>query len=450
MRNCTKVLWGSLGLWIWAANGLAGPCAPWVSRVVSVQGIVEVKRLKESGWSRVKLQDQFCAGDSVRAELHSRAGLLLRNETLLRLDQGTTLILPELAEEDSAWLNLLRGALHFISNIPYRLKVKTPFVNAAIEGTEFAVRVTDSDAKVWVVEGEVLVENRQGSIRLGSGEAALAESGKAPVPYLRIKPRDAVQWALYYPPIIDYRPGGLADSERQRAIGLYRTGQIPAAIEILESIPDDSRDSSFFTQRAALLLSVGEVESARRDIEQALALAPGSGTPLALQSIIELTRNDKQKALSLAEKAVQMEPRSSTPLVALSYSRQAAFDIEGAKESIQKALELAPDDPLAWARLAELQLSTGELDEALESARKAEALDPDLSHTQMVLGFARLLQIDIDEAKESFDKAIVLDPSAPLPRLGLGLAKIREGDVEEGTKDIEIAAVLDPENSLVR
>ncbi|MCI0655171.1 MAG: FecR family protein, partial [Methylococcaceae bacterium] len=178
MRNCTKVLWGSLGLWIWAANGLAGPCAPWVSRVVSVQGIVEVKRLKESGWSRVKLQDQFCAGDSVRAELHSRAGLLLRNETLLRLDQGTTLILPELAEEDSAWLNLLRGALHFISNIPYRLKVKTPFVNAAIEGTEFAVRVTDSDAKVWVVEGEVLVENRQGSIRLGSGEAALAESGK--------------------------------------------------------------------------------------------------------------------------------------------------------------------------------------------------------------------------------------------------------------------------------
>ncbi|MGH8550680.1 MAG: tetratricopeptide repeat protein, partial [Methylococcales bacterium] len=259
-----------------------------------------------------------------------------------------------------------------------------------------------------------------------------------------------MQWALYYPPIIDYRPGTAGGPERQRAVSLYRTGQISAAIQVLNTIPDGARDTSFFTQRAAILLSVGEVESARNDIEQALALTPNSGTPVALRSIIELTRNNKEEALSLAEKAVKLEPDSPTSRVALSYARQAAFDIEGAQESIEKAVELSPDDPLAWARLAELELSTGELDEALEAAQKAEALDPALSHTQMVLGFARLLQIDIEEAKESFNKAIELDPSAPLPRLGMGLAKIRQGDVEGGTKDIEVAAVLDPENSLIR
>ncbi len=357
MSSYPKVLWGSIGLWIWAANAVAGPCAPWVTLVVSVQGIVEVKRVKESAWSRVKVQDQFCAGDSIRADIHSRAGLLLRNETLLRLDQGTTLILPDFVEEDSAWLTLLRGALHFISNVPYRLKVKTPFVNAAVEGTEFAVRVSDTDAKVWVVEGQVLVENPQGSIRLGPGKAAVAEAGKAPAPYLKITPRDAVQWALYYPPIIDYRPAVLLDARRQRAAALYRGGQIPAAIETLNSIPESARDSQFFTQRAAIVLTVGQVESALGDIDQARALSPESGAPVALQSIIELTRNDKEKAFSLAESAVKLEPQSPTPFVALSYSRQAAFNIEGAKESIQKALELAPDDALAWARLAELELS---------------------------------------------------------------------------------------------
>ena len=450
MISFARVLCGLVLLCIWTANGFAAPCAPWVTRVVSIEGTIEVKRLKQGGWSRIQLNEQFCAGDSIRAAIHSRAGLLLRNETLLRLDQGTTLVLPQLHEEESAWLELVRGAVHFISNVPYRLKIKTPFVNAAIEGTEFAVRVSEADTKVWVLEGKVRVDNSQGSISLGPGDAAVAEAGKPPVAYLKIKPRDAVQWALHYPPIIDYRSSTVVDPQRQRAVTLYRTGQIPAAIEALNSVPETARDSSFFTQRAALLLTVGQVQSAQKDIDKALALSPNSGAPRALQSIIALTQNDKAKALSLAQEAVKLEPKSPTPQVALSYAQQAAFDIEGARESIKKALELAPDDPLAWARLSELELSSGELDDALDAAKKAEALDPELSRTQMVLGFARLMEIDIDEAKESFTKAIALDPSAPLPRLGMGLAKIRQGDVEEGRRDIEVAAVLDPENSLIR
>jgi len=450
MISFARVLCGLGVLWLWTATVIAAPCAPWVTRVVSIEGTIEVKRQKQGGWSRIQLNDEFCAGDSIRADIHSRAGLLLRNETLLRLDQGTTLVLPQFHEEDSAWLELVRGAVHFISNVPYRLKIKTPFVNAAIEGTEFAVRVSEADTKVWVLEGKVLVDNSQGSISLGPGDAAVAEAGKPPVPYLKIKPRDAVQWALHYPPIIDYRSSTAVDPQRQRAVTLYRTGQIPAAIEALNAAPETARDSGFFTQRAAILLTVGQVQSAQKDIDKALALSPNSGAPRALQSVIALTQNDKAKALSLAQEAVKLEPKSPTPQVALSYAQQAAFDIEGARESIKKALELAPDDPLAWARLSELELSTGELDDALDSAKKAEALDPELSRTQMVLGFAQLTEIDIDEAKASFTKAIALDPSAPLPRLGMGLAKIRQGDVEQGRKDIEVAAVLDPENSLIR
>ncbi len=445
-----RVLSSLVVLWIWAANGSAAPCAPWVTQVVSIQGTVEVKRAKQNGWSRVQLNDQFCAGDSIRADIYSRAGLLLRNETLLRLDQGTTLVLPQLYDEDNAWLELVRGAVHFISNIPYRLKVKTPFVNAAIEGTEFAVRVAESDTKVWVLEGKVSVDNAQGKISLGPGEAAVVEAGKGPVPYLKIKPRDAVQWALYYPPIIDYRPSAAADSQRQSAVTFYRTGQIAKAIEALNAVPDTDRDGSFYSQRAALLLSVGQVQSAELDINKARVMSPENGAPLALQSVIALTQNNKEKALLLAQEAVKLEPKSPVPQVALSYAQQAAFNIDGATESIKKALELAPDDPLAWARLSELALSSGELDDALDAAKKAEALDPELSRTQMVLGFAQLMEIDIDEAQESFSKAIKFDPSAPLPRLGMGLAKIRQGDVEEGRKDIEVAAVLDPENSLIR
>ncbi|MGR9117399.1 MAG: FecR domain-containing protein [Gammaproteobacteria bacterium] len=450
MTNYARVLWGPVVLWMWTATGFAGSCTPWVARAISVQGTVEVQHVDRNDWSAVKLQEVFCAGDRVRAGIYSRAALLLQNETLLRLDQETTLVLPQLSEEENAWLELGRGALHFISNIPYRLKINTPFVNAAIEGTEFAVRVSANDTRVWVVEGQVLVENSSGNLSLGPGQTAITESGKAPAPYLKITPKDAVQWALYYPPIIDYRPKITSEPRQQQAIDLFRRGQISEAIETLNSVPETARDHKFFTLRAALLLSIGQVETARSDIMQALAISPESGGPIALQSIIELTRNDKEKARSLAEQAIKLEPQSPTPRIAMSYAQQANFDLEGAKESIQEALEFAPDDPLAWSRLSELQLSTGELDEALESAKKAETLDPELAHTHMILGFAQLLRIEVDEAKESFAKAIELDPSAPLPRLGMGLAKIRQGDVEEGRQDIEVAAVLDPENSIVR
>lgn len=428
----------------------ADPCAPIVSRIVSIQGTIEVKRAHQTEWFPVQPNQEFCPGDSIRVEALSRAVLVLRDETLLRLDQMTTLVLPMSQEEDASWLEFARGAVHFISNVRYRLKIRTPFVNAAIEGTEFVVRVADSDTKVWVIEGAVGLENSKGSRHLGPGDAAIAESGKAPVPYLLIKPRDAVQWALYYPPILDYRAEGVGDSRHRSAIDWYKEGRIQEAIAELNAIPAAEQDSHFFTQRAAILLSVGRIESAQADIDRALELSPANAQPLALQSIIALTLDDRRKAVELAERAVRLEPKNSTPWVALSYARQAEFDLEKATESIRKAIDLSPEDSLAWARLSELELAAGRLDEALEAAKKAETLDPKLARTQMVLGFAQLSEIEVEQAKDSFEKAIRFDPAAPFPRLGLGLAKIREGDVEEGRKQIEIAAVLDPENSIIR
>jgi tetratricopeptide (TPR) repeat protein len=171
---------------------------------------------------------------------------------------------------------------------------------------------------------------------------------------------------------------------------------------------------------------------------------------LALQSIIAVAQNDKEKALDLAQKAVTADPKSAAALIALSYAQQANFDLEAALSSLQQAVQVSSENGLAWARLAEIWLSFAELDQALEAAKKAVALNPNLSRTQTVLGFAYLTQIDTREAKGAFEKAIELDQADPLPRLGLGLAKIREGDLFEGRREIDIAVSLDPDNSLLR
>jgi tetratricopeptide (TPR) repeat protein len=383
-----------------------------VAKAASVEGMVEVRTRDGIEWNTVELNSKFCPGDMLRVGEKSRAAVFMTNETVVRLDQNTTITFREMEKKAVSVVDILKGILHFISRVPRTLTVSTPFVNGTVEGTEFLVRVYKDHTYLSVFEGKVLASNDLGSLILASGQSAMTESGKAPVLKMVVRPRDAVQWALYYPQIMEYPEKGL--------------------------------------EEAALLLSVGRVAAASAALERALESDPESSPAMALQSIIAVVQNDRENALSLAKKAVDADPDSATGRIALSYVQQASLDLEGALASLEEAVALEPENSLAWARLAELRLSFGDLDKALEAAKKAADLKPDLSRTQTVLGFAYLTKVDTDSSISAFEKAISLDQADPLPRLGLGLAKIRTGEVEAGREEIEIAAGLDPNNALVR
>jgi tetratricopeptide (TPR) repeat protein len=442
---------------LFPAIGGAETCEQWVAQVVSVQGSVQARRVGETEWTPVKLNDTYCPGDMIRVGERGRVAVILRNENILRLDQKTTITFAGLEKEQTFLLDLLTGAVHFFSRIPRTLKVITPFVNAAVEGTEFFVLVERDQTFLSIFEGRVAATNELGSLTVTSGQSAVAQAGQAPALRIVVRPRDAVQWALYYPAILDYRPGDFPggvetgwEAMVRKSIEFYWEGDPARAFSSLEGAPEDIPDPRFSTYRAALLLSVGRVDEARVDIEGALNLDPTNSHAFALRSLIAVVQNEKDRALDLAEKAVGLDPKSSAARVALSYAQQANFDLQGALESIKEAVKLDPKNPLACARLAELWLSVGNLKKAVDAAQEAVALNPKLAHTQAVLGFAYLTKIKIRDAKKAFEKAIEMDQAAPLPRLGLGLAKIRQGKLKAGRDEIGIAASLDPNNSLIR
>ena len=426
--------------------------------------------MKRSG-KPVKLNDTYGAGDTIRVLDRSRADLALVNRPVLRLDQGTTITLKGVKEERTSIVELVKGAAHFFSRVTRSLEVTTGFVNAGVEGTEFFMRVEEDKTFLSIFEGKVLASNAAGSLILTSGQSAIAEAGKAPVLGVVVRPRDAVQWTLYYPPVLYYRPAdfqGLPENVQtmlKKSIEAYTKGDLKGAFDSIANVPEDVRDPRLFTYRAGLLLAVGRVDEAKADIEKALDLAPNNSDALALQSVIAVTQNEKDNALDLAKKSVEADPKSASARIALSYAQQANFDLEGARNSLEEAVKSNPENALAWARLAEIWLSFAELNKALEAAQKAVSLNPDLSRTQTVLGFAYLTQVKTGKSKEAFQKAIELDQADPLPRLGLGLAKIREGGLpkwdpaltkmlepglQEGTRDLETAVSLDPDNSLIR
>jgi len=426
LRLLLPVLLIGILSWVISSTSWASePSEEWVGKIVSVQGSVEVRKIDKTHWEPAHLNDICCIGDIIRVRKHSRAAVVLCNGATLRLDQNSTIIFSPLEKKQTLLIRLLKGAAHFFSRIPRSLKIATPFVNGGVEGTEFYVRVDHDQTFLSIFEGKVLAENEAGSLVLSSGQSAVAEKGKAPEYRVVVCPRDAVRWALYYPPVI-YAP--------------------PEHVKVKE----DTENPRFLAHRASRLLSVGRVDEAKADIEKALKLDPKYSDAVALQSIIAVVGNQKQKALDFAKESVNMDPKSATAQIALSYAQQAGFDLKGAQASLETAVELEPENALAWARLAEIRSSFGDLDKALDAAQKAVALNPTLSRTQTVLGFAYLTQIETKESKKAFEKAIELDQAASLPRLGLGLAKIREGELQEGAKEIEIAASLDPNNSLIR
>jgi len=409
----------------------------------------------DAHWQPVHLQDSYCPGDEIRVQDRSRADVALANESVLRLNANTAMTFEVAEETRSSLVSLFKGAAHFFSRRPRSLEVQTPFTVAGVRGTEFYIRVEDDRTLLSIFTGQVVASNEAGSLALTSGQSAMAEKGKAPVLRVVARPRDAVQWALYYPPVIYAQPDKLkAGVDWEQMVGastaFYLQGEVQKAFDAIAQVPDTIREPRFFTYRASLLLTVGQVEEANADIERALNLNPTDSDALALQTIIAVVQNEKDKAFSVAQKAVDAAPDSATAQIALSYALQTRFDLDGARGSLEKAVQLDPANALAWARLAELHASFGDLGKALKAALQAVALEPNLARTQTVLGFAYLTQVETEKARSAFAKAIVLDQADPLPRLGIGLAIIRDGNVTAGSRELEIAASLDPNNSLIR
>ena len=425
-------------------------CSETQATAVSIQGKVDTQSSEDVFWSPVNIDHDFCYGDKIRTSKRSRATLIFKNGFRMTLKQNSTLSFASATEKETSWIiKLMKGSGFFRGRQSQHLRVKTPFISFAHEGTEFLVTVNPQQTEITVYDGQVAANNQMGEIHIKKGYTGIAAKNQPPtVQALTIRPEDAVQWSLYYPPIIDV--SSFKKPAFQPSVEAYLQGNPHHALTLLEQTAPSKQDAAYLSYQSSLLLMLGSVDEALSLLDQTLQKDPENSSAIALQSIIAVTKNRQGKAFSLAQKAVSLDPQSATAQIALSYAYQSQFKIAEALTATKEAVRLSPDNALAWARLAELHLANGERTDALKSAEKAQSLNPALGRTQTVLGFNYLAQIDIAQAKTAFVQAIKLNSADPLAHLGLGLAKIRKGAIEEGTRDIETAVSLDPDNAIMR
>jgi tetratricopeptide (TPR) repeat protein len=371
----------------------------------------------------------LCPGDEVRTGATGRVAIRFdEKRTVIRLDGNsrTRILSGGIGKAD---VSLFSGVLYFLSSVKQTFQVDTPYIVAGIEGTEALVGVDPSQSLAITAVHEGVVDSFEHNARRGrhvavhAGEAAYRSAG---VPFgkssiaslppqfrrLLVVSDSAVDWAIYYPPIMLLPPK--ASGTLRQAVDLLSSGDYAPAIRLLDQVPGRER-----------------------------------AVAASLQTIIAVSRNRLEEARGWSAKALDLNPDLAAAHIAQSYVLQAEGALTEAVAAAQRAADLAPHDPYVVARLAELLMIIGDRRHAIAAAEASIDIEP-TPLGLFVAGLARLAAWQYERAESYFTQAMDLDAEAPLPRLGLGLTYIKRGMKEEGTWQIERAVAHDPKEASLR
>jgi len=406
-----------------------------VGRLINPQGSVGVLPFEKVSWEEAKTGMDLFAGDSVKTGQDSRASILCIDETQLKLNENTIVVLkgigpsPRMGIAVPATQKDLGGSLYEVpageiwlrnKNEKTRFGVKTPAVTATIRGTEFNLKVDrDGATDLVLLEGRLTLANPQGQIDLDPGEEGFAEVGRAPVKRVILQPKDAVQWSLYYPGIFSYRDIPLGGTSEEG-------------------------DASPMIRKALAGYDRGDLDSSEREANEALAQEPENGQALVILGWICLQRQDPQKAMAYFERAGKQNAPPGLTVSGMALAVYRAGDAVGAYKLMAAELKKGPPSSLMLVMSGYFSMLVGKIDQA-----KALLADSRISGRESAIAHSLLSQIYLaqnskEQASSEAATAMQLNGESPMVRMTAALVKISYFDLPEARRLLEEALAADP------
>jgi tetratricopeptide (TPR) repeat protein len=444
-----KKISGSILTVMFAVASIHALSAQTAGKILSVQGRAEVRKGAAAPWLPASNLQLLSDGDILRTLAQSRAVILLNDETQMKLNANTTLELRSVrqtstlltrivqtsaAQGDQSLLNIASGQVWLRSRLkPANVRVRTPAVTAAIRGTEFDLKVADDGESVLtMLEGQVDFRNDQGAVLVTSGEQARARIGQAPTKSVLLRPRDAVQWIIFYPgavspadyPFLNQTPDQL---QATLASAAARRSAVPSDIDNLTMLARAQHD-------------LGMRKEAEASFKEVLAAAPRRPDALTDLAWIYLEMNRTGEALALIN---QVEPKTDRALVAAAMAYYRQGDAQLFFETIRRA------DPerssLVATQRAFSELMYGNAEEASRLLERIPAGDPNYAMAQGLLSNVQLAQDNKEQALQAALRAVQSGPRSPSTHLNLSLAQQSHFQIPEALKSAQRAFELDPE-----
>lgn len=462
------------------------------AKILSIQGQVEVQ---QSPWAPAAVNQILRPGAAIRTGMQSRAVILLADETQIKLNSGSELVIKEVrqasnlltrvvaqAAREQSTLGLLKGEAWLRAKLkPVNATVTTPAVTAAIRGTEFDIRVADDgETTTTVLEGSVDMRNDQGFVLVNSGEQGRARVGQAPTKTVILNPRDAVQWTLFYTAAVSPRdyPFILASPARAKSELATTTdplriaqlqhdaGNLEAALTALK----DQTSSEASATRGWILLEQNKIREALEQLNRApqelprvrlgLSLAhfrlnqladayryvrdPGTNDSLKQQkAMLDLLSGDAASARTALESVSKGSPSYALVQGLLSNVYLTQNNKDKALAAAQQGIQADPGSPSAWLNLSLVQQSMFDLPGATQSVEKALELDPDF--LQADVQYSKLLfgAGNSGKAETVIRRALGLAPEEAGAHSILGFILLGRGRTDEARVSFERALQYD-------
>jgi tetratricopeptide (TPR) repeat protein len=441
MFRSTKILWIILVLLVGAAAALseARAASPLAGKLVYLEGQVAVRRGDAAEWLPAQANQELFQGDAVKTGAASRAAILCLDESQIKLNENTLLILKSVAPSPrlrpgqplpaaaapppSSLYRLIEGEIWLRNkNEKFHFELETPAVTATIRGTEFNIRVKkDGATSVTLLEGNVCLANTLGQVCLQPGEEGLTLPGQAPSKQVLLQPADAVQWSLYYPGIISYRDLPLAS-----AAGEARAPAPPALT------PRILKGEQAYDQ--------GRLGKAKEEAQAILGQDRENGRALTLMGWISLQYNTPEEAEGYFRRVRLLDEMA---VIGLALSRYRLGDPAGADAIMQAARARLRPTPLLATMSGYFAMLAGKAERAkstLETVREG----PAASLARSLLAQIYLVQNRKDAALAEASQALSRSPASPMALLTMGLVKIANFDLPQATGYLEKALAADP------
>ena len=425
------------------SNPPAATNAAAFSRLIEAAGTVEVAS-RGTNWQRASAGLTLQPGDRVRTRAQSRAAVQLSDRSIIRLDARSTLeILPPRHAEKTRF-GLPSGKIYFFNREkPTDVEFETPLAAGAIRGTEFLLAVVDAQPamRLALIDGLVSLRAADSEISLKRGEDLHLAPGQPPQKTALVNATAAIQWALYYPAVVDPADLSLTADEQKElseVLADYRGGDPLGALAAWPAGLNEA-NAGVRSLHAALELSVGGVEAAEK------LLAGASGNFPAVIALHEMI-----SAVSGNADHTNSTPKTCSEFLARTYSLQSRADLPGALTAAKQAAQLAPDFGFVHTRVAELEFALGNRRAALAGLDRALSLSPRLVTAHALRGFVFLNQGRPRLALQAFDHAREFDAAFGLSWLGRGLCFMQERHFADALASFQAAAALEPQRGLFR
>ncbi len=229
----------------------------------------------------------------------------------------------------------------------------------------------------------------------------------------------------------------------QCARALLVNGQRREALAAFQRATELAPDEPvFWVEQAHAHLALDEGDDALDCYELALAHAPGSvDARLGLARMLRES-GDLQAARRHIQEALNIAPHDAEIHFEAALVNRRAGDTNGSIAAYERALDLRPDFVAAHVNLGLMYLSLrGDPSLAQKHFERAIEFDPACIAAQANLGLALEERGNVDEAIAHYEKLIMANPAEDEYRWNRGLALLGSGDYARGWDDYELRHV---------